>query len=195
MNRVSTITAFLENNIHWKKELLVLIDLLDQSKLTLKFKWGAPTYTLENKNVIGIGAFKSYVGIWFFQGAFLNDKSNKLVNASEGKTKGMRQWRFTSIHDMDAALIEEYINEAIVNQEQGKEIKRDLSTAFTMPETLLNAFSDKTFRDSFHKLTPGKQKEYAQHINEAKQESTKLRRVQKAIPLILEGKGLHDKYR
>ncbi|MBK7633096.1 MAG: hypothetical protein IPJ13_01585 [Saprospiraceae bacterium] len=46
--------------------------------------------------MVGLAAFKSYTGIWFFQGGLLDDKQQFLMNAQEGKTKAMRQWRFFS---------------------------------------------------------------------------------------------------
>ena len=48
---------------------------------------------------------------------------------------------------------------------------------------------------SFDSLTPFKQKEYSEHIGSAKQEKTRISRLEKSIPLIAEGKGLNDKYR
>ncbi len=65
-------------------------------------KWGAPVYTLDYKNIVGLGAFKSYVGLWFFQGALLNDEKKKLINAQEDKTKALRQWRFNSVKKIEA---------------------------------------------------------------------------------------------
>lgn len=38
-------------------------------------------------------------------------------------------------------------------------------------------------------------KEYAEHIGSAKREAIALTRLQKAIPQILKGKGLYDKYK
>jgi uncharacterized protein YdeI (YjbR/CyaY-like superfamily) len=55
-----------------------------------------PVYALKGKNVAGFSAFKSWAGIWFFQGVFLKDEKGVLINAQEGTTKGLRQWRFKS---------------------------------------------------------------------------------------------------
>jgi uncharacterized protein YdeI (YjbR/CyaY-like superfamily) len=54
---------------------------------------------------------------------------------------------------------------------------------------------NKQLDNTFYDLSKGKQKEFATYISEAKQEKTKLNRLTKIIPLILEGKGLNDKYR
>lgn len=44
-------------------------------------------------------------------------------------------------------------------------------------------------------LTKGKQREYNEYIEQAKQEKTKASRIEKIKPLILENKGLNDKYK
>jgi uncharacterized protein YdeI (YjbR/CyaY-like superfamily) len=54
---------------------------------------------------------------------------------------------------------------------------------------------DKTLYAAFKKLRPGKQRDYNEFIATAKQEKTKLSRLKKTIPMILENKGLHDKYK
>jgi uncharacterized protein YdeI (YjbR/CyaY-like superfamily) len=44
-------------------------------------------------------------------------------------------------------------------------------------------------------MTPGKQREYCEYISEAKRDATKLKRLEKIIPMIIEGVGLNDKYK
>jgi hypothetical protein len=47
----------------------------------------------------------------------------------------------------------------------------------------------------FSQLTKGKQREYADYITDAKREETRIKRLEKILPLIKTGKGLYDKYR
>lgn len=54
---------------------------------------------------------------------------------------------------------------------------------------------DSDYKESFKSLTPGKQREYCEHIATAKREATKLSRLEKIKPMILKGIGLHDKYK
>ena len=177
---------------HLLKELRLL---LNQSELEEKMKWGMPTYCLQNKNVIGIGAFKDYVGLWFFNGVFLKDEANVLINAQEGKTKGMRQWRFTSPTELNHTRIRHYIEEAIQNQREGKEVKAE-KKPLSIPDELKEALaSDALLSEAFEKLTPGKQKEYASYIEEAKLAKTKASRILKIHPMIIQGIGLNDQYR
>lgn len=182
----------------WIKGIEILRSLLLTTELVEEVKWGMPTYTLDKKIVIGIGAFKSYFGIWFHNGVFLKDKAKVLINAQEGKTKGMRQWRFTDHKDIEEALLLEYILEAIQNQKEGKivPIEKPKSKPIVIPQQLADAFQkDTMLSDRFHGLTSFKQKEYCEYISTAKRDATKLSRLEKCIPLILDNKGLNDKYR
>ncbi len=179
----------------WSDELKTLRQLLLKSELEETVKWGMPVYTLDGKNVVGIAGFKKHYGLWFYQGVFLSDSKNLLVNAQEGKTKAMRQMKFFLGDKLNKKLITQYINEATENQKKGLTVKPE-SVKLTMPTELKKALDkDAMVKKSFLALTPGKQKEYMGYILEAKMEKTKLSRIQKIIPLIQSGKGLHDKYK
>ena len=49
--------------------------------------------------------------------------------------------------------------------------------------------------DAFKLLTPSKQREYCEYIDTAKRETTKQTRLEKIKPMIIQGIGLHDKYK
>jgi len=128
---------------------------------------------------------------------FLKDEKKLLVNAQEGKTKALRQMRFTSIDDIDKNVVLAYIKEAIENQKLGKEIKPNRSKKETIiPNELKKELTkDAALNSSFNNLTPYKQREYCEHIDSAKREATKISRLEKIKPMILQGVGLHDKYK
>ncbi len=197
MEKVHSVEEYIEKYERWSDALTFLRDIMNSTELVETLKWSIPTYTINGKNVLGIGAFKNHFGVWFFNGVFLTDKHNILRNAQEGKTKAMRQLNFTSIDEIDKNIMLEYVHEAIKNQKAGKEVKADRSKKeVVLPEELKAAFnSNKELETAFTNLTPGKQREYCDHIAGAKQEATRMRRLDKAIPLILNGVGLHDKYK
>lgn len=181
----------------WKECDEFMNILILQTNLTKEFKWGTDIYTFQGKNVIGWAGFKNFFSLWFYNGVFLEDTYNVLVNASEGKTKALRQWRFTNISEMDADKILVYINESIQTIKDGKSIVIEKSKIMIQPEgLLLDALTSNTLlKIAFDKLTPGKQKDYIEYIKEAKQEKTKIARIDKITPLILAGTGLNDKYK
>ena len=181
----------------WSEELEFLKSIIAKTELIETTKWGGCVYVLDNKNVIGIGGFKNYFTIWFFNGVFLKDEKKVLVNAQEGVTKSLRHWRFTSKDDIVEAIVLDYIYEAIENEKQGKIIKtQNAGVTIEMPEIFQKELDlDKNLAEAFLKFSPYKQKEFLEYIVEAKREETKRSRREKIKPMILENIGLNDKYR
>jgi len=197
MKKVYSVEEYIETNSHFGEALTLLRTIILKTNLNESVKWSAPVYDLNGKNVVGLGAFKHHFGIWFFNGVFLKDEHNLLINAQENKTKALRQMRFESIDDIDKNLVLAYVKEAIENQKLGKEIKPDRTKKETIiPDELNQVFkAQSNVNKAFKALTPGKQREYCAHIADAKREATKLSRIEKIIPMILNGVGLHDKYK
>lgn len=196
MRKAASADRYFDTAPLWRTELSLLRKALLASGLTEEMKWGAPCYTLDGANIVGLGAFKSYVGLWFFHGALLKDADKVLVNAQVGRTRAMRQWRMTSAADINPALIARYLNEAIALAKSGASVPKAAPKKLLMPPELAKALKgDRKARAAFEMLTPGKQREYADYVGEAKQAATKERRIAKILPMIRAGGGLNDKYR
>jgi len=112
VQRTKSVDDYLKKCDNWSVELTRLRDILVKSGLTEEVKWGMPCYTSSGKNVVSLVGFKSYFGLWFHQGASLKDVDGVLINAQEGKTKALRQWRMTSRQDIRTAIIKRYLKEA-----------------------------------------------------------------------------------
>ena len=197
MKKVNSVEEYIETNSNWSEALTTLRNIINSTEVEETLKWSAPVYTINGKNIIGLGAFKNHFGIWFFNGVFLKDEKKLLVNAQEGKTKALRQMRFESINDIDKNTVLSYVKEAIINQKLGKEIKPNRTNKETVipEELLIELDKDSDYKNSFNKLTPGKQREYCDHVASAKRDTTKQSRLEKIKPMILEGIGIHDKYK
>ena len=198
MAKIESVDEYLEKHSNFFEGLSILRRIIKQTKLEETIKWSAPVYTLNNKNVLGLGAFKNHFGIWFFNGVFLKDEYNLLENAQEGKTKALRQMKFTDSNEIKENLVLEYVREAILNQEQGKELKpkKTKPAEVEIPKELEESLkSDSNLKKSFESLSPYRQKEYSEYIRTAKRDSTKQSRLQKIVPMIKKGIGLHDKYK
>ena len=196
MKRFKSVDEFIETSPeHYRAALILLREILNGSGLEESVKWGMPVYTLNNKNVVGIGYFQSYFGLWFFQGIFLPDNSKVLINAQEGKTQAMRQWRFESIDQINVDLVKVYIQDAIQNQKDGKEFK-PTKKPLIIPDTLKEVLNSMDgLGTAFENLSLTMKREYAEYIDSAKRENTQKKRLEKIIPMILKGKGLNDRYR
>lgn len=196
MNKNKTFAAFLAKHQQWETQLLDMQKLLLECGLEETIKWGMPTYTFEGKNILGLGAFKEHIGVWFFQGVFLKDELGLLRNAQEGKTRGMRSWQIKKGEKIKVRAMKSYVKEAIANHKKGLAIKPERNKKLILPDELKTALkADKALKLKFEELTPGKRREFAEHIGTAKQEKTRLSRLEKSIPMILAGVGMNDKYK
>jgi uncharacterized protein YdeI (YjbR/CyaY-like superfamily) len=196
MTSATSVDDYIRDADRWRAELRKLREILIATKLKEEIKWGGPCYTHHGKNVVGLGAFKTYFGLWFHQGALLKDDDRVLVNAQEGKTRALRQWRMTSADDIKPAMIRHYLKEAIAHADVGHEVKAERSQPVDVPPELQKALrSHKGLLAAFQALRKGLQREYADYIASAKRDETKQQRIEKILPMISAGVGLNDKYR
>ncbi|WP_258455269.1 YdeI family protein [Aequorivita sp. CIP111184] len=190
------VDAFIAEQTKWKEKLQQLRAVFQKTELKEEVKWGKPTYTLDGKMVAAMADFKNHMALWFHQGVFLKDRHKKLINAQEGVTKALRQWRFEEEDKIDSNLVLEYIKEAIANASAGKELKKAIKKDVPIPNIFKSALAeDKELQKSFNSLTPGKQREFTKYIGEAKREATQQSRLEKCRELIKQGVGINDKYK
>ncbi len=197
MKKIHSVEDYIELNSHCAEGLTMLCNIINTTELEETVKWSMPTYCLNGKNVLGIGAYRNHFCLWFHQGVFLKDKENLLINAQENKTKALRQMRFKTKADINKPAVLAYIKEAIENQRIGRAVKPQRKTkAPVIPIELSTILkSNITLSKHFKSLTLGKQREYCDYISEAKREDTKHKRLDKITPMIIKGVGLHDKYK
>ena len=196
MKRFKTVDDYIANVGQWQVEVQQLRKILQSTGLTEAVKWGIPCYTCDGKNVVGICSFKAYFGLWFYQGVLLRDKSKVLINAQEGTTKALRQWRMTSTRDIKSNTIKSYVKEAIQLVRAGQQVSADKNKPIVVPPELKKALQKSSkLKRSFGEMRPGRRREYADYIAQAIQAETRQRRIDKILPMIAANVGLNDKYR
>lgn len=192
MNKVD---QFLEKSSNWKKEMTLLREIiLDNKDLTEDYKWMHPCYTLQGKNVVLIHGFKDYCALLFHKGVLLKDPEGILIQQTEN-VQSARQIRFTGINQIkqQKAIIKDYIKEAVAIQRSGKKVTLKETKDFSFPEELaIKLKEDKDLHNAFYALTPGRQRAYLFYFGQAKQSQTRVSRIEKYIPKILDGKGIDD---
>jgi uncharacterized protein YdeI (YjbR/CyaY-like superfamily) len=183
-------------NTKWIELEDYLRHLVSSTELSETIKWGMPVFTYEGKNVLGFAGMKNHFAVWFYNGVFLSDPDQVLINAQEGKTKALRQWRLHSLEELDEKKFLALVQDAIANEKKGLVWKPEKSEPLPIPPLLAEQLkSNSPLKKAFEQLTPFKQKEYIEYLTEAKREATQISRLEKIIPMILQGIGLHDKYR
>ena len=181
--------------VTWSAEIRALRQIMLSTELTEEMKWGSPVYTLNGKNVIMLAAFKPYVCLSFFKGALLEDPYN-LLHAPGKNSQVWHLLRFTSVDEIpdSESMIREYIAHAIAIERAGKTVDLPARHDLEFPPELESVFeNDPAFKAAFEALTPGRQRGYNLHFTGAKQSKTRYARIEKCMPAIMEGKGLHDR--
>lgn len=178
----------------WQQEIRLLRDILIDCHLSETLKWGVPTYTYKNSNVVLIHVFKAYCALLFFKGSLLKDEEKRLIQQTQN-VQAARQLRFTTLAEIadSKSRIQEYILEACKLEESGEKVKLKSPSQFEMVKEFEGKLSsDLLLKEAFYALTPGRQRAYLLHFSGAKLGTTRSARVAKQIPQIMAGKGLND---
>ena len=138
---------------------------------------------------------KEYCALLFCKGALLRDAHGILIQPTEN-TQAARHIRFTNVRkivEMET-ILKAYIHKAIEVEKAGLEVIYKKIAEFTISEELQNKLDESSaLKIAFAALTPGRQRGYNLFFSGAKQSATRAARVEKCVPLILKGRGLHDR--
>lgn len=178
----------------WRDELAALRQILRGTPLIEDFKWSSPVYTHDGGNVAIVWRFRDRAALGFFKGALLDDAEGILAAHGEN-SRSMRTANFTSVGEIGkvAAILGDYLAEAIRLQTEGRRVEPPGGDPDYPPELLERLDGDAAFRAAFEALTPGRRRGWALNFSQAKQSETRARRIEKAVPRILDGKGMHDR--
>ncbi len=178
----------------WVDELRSLRQLVLECGLAEEIKWSVPCYTLNGSNVAMVSAFRDYACLSFFKGSLLRDPEGLLVKPGE-HSQAARQLRFTAVQEIRGRepAIRALLVEAINAEKSGKKVPFKKNPE-PVPEELQERLrADPALKAAFEALSPGRQRGYILYVSGAKQSATRMARVEKYIPRILEGKGIHDR--
>jgi uncharacterized protein YdeI (YjbR/CyaY-like superfamily) len=143
-----------------------------------------------------LAALRENVVLSFFKGSLLLDEEQILEKPGDN-TRSARVIRFTGLETISKLkpVLQNYIFEAMEVEKAGLKVdfseNRNLKYSVELEDKLE---SDPVFRAAFEALTPGRKRGYHLYISSSKQEKTRLARIEKCTPMIMEGIGLHDHY-
>ncbi len=177
----------------WPDELKALRAIALQCGLTEELKWGVPCYTFQQNNVAIVSAFKEYAALSFFKGSLLND-THKLLDKPGKSSQAARLIRFTNVREIikKEAILKAYIFEAMEVEKAGLKVAFKKNPERVPEEFQKTMTENPVVKAAFEALTPGRQRGYIIHFSQPKQSKTRVSRIEKCIPRILDGKGLHD---
>lgn len=185
---------FFEKSGQWQEAYAALRPIILGCGLVEELKWGKPCYTLEGANVLLMHGFKDYCALLFHKGALLKDPKAILVQQTEN-VQSARQIRFTDVQQITKlkATLKAYIRAAMEVEKAGLKVEFKKSSEFVVAEEFqVQLDQNAALRAAFEALTSGRQKGYLLYFSGAKQARTRLARVEKCVPKILDGLGLDD---
>lgn len=194
MNTNPNLDFFFDKPSKWQEAYHALRQIVLKTGLKEELKWGCPCYTFQGSNVALIHGFKDYCAILFHKGALLEDVHGMLIQQTKN-VQAARQIRFEKLKEIQGKKeeIQSYLFQAIEVEKAGVKVELKKTTEFEMVEEFKNALEeDELLKKAFESLTPGRQRAYLLYFSQAKQSKTRLSRVEKKKPAILQGKGLND---
>jgi uncharacterized protein YdeI (YjbR/CyaY-like superfamily) len=191
----SQVAEYIEGMRAWRAELEALRPILLRAGLQEELKWYKPCYSHGGSNVVIFQPFKQLCALLFFKGALLEDPDGALKEQGENTRSALRL-EFRSVAQVMSAArtIEALVQDAIRVEEAGLSLpKRAATDDGPYPEELeMLLDADAALREAWERLTPGRRRGWLLHFNGAKQSKTRLARIGRATPRILEGFGMHD---
>ena len=160
------------------------------AELTETLKWSHPCYMHSKRNVVILGAFIKDFRLNFFQAGLLEDPFKLLQKRSES-SEVADCLKFDHVDQVIERKdqITELLKNAIFVAASGRKVEKR-EKVMERPATLIEILSeDAVLKKAFDALTPGRQRSYIIHLNNAKNDSTKRRRLLSARGKILSGKG------
>jgi hypothetical protein len=156
-------------------------------------KWNVPSFEYQGI-LCGMAAFKAHLQVGFW-------KHDLVVGA---RMSGMGFGRITSVDDLPPrAKFVAYVKKAAKLNEQGvkapwmiaREKKRSAKKPIPMPADFRAALGrNRKAKAVFDGFSPSHKREYLEWITDAKQETTRGRRIAQSIEWIAEGKARNWKY-
>jgi uncharacterized protein YdeI (YjbR/CyaY-like superfamily) len=189
------VDAYLDRAGKWKEELKTLRKILLSRRLVEELKWGKPCYTFDKRNVVILIPMKESCALAFSKGVLLKDPKGILLAPGEN-SQAVRWIKFTNVSDIAELepILNAYVDEAVEIEAAGLKVSFKQTSELTVPVELQVKLDElPALKSAFDALTPGRQRAYILHFSAPKQSKTRESRVEKCMPLILDGKGLNDR--
>ncbi|MEY2830011.1 MAG: hypothetical protein RIQ33_1869 [Bacteroidota bacterium] len=160
-------------------------------------KWGFPVF--EYKGLLcGFASFKAHCSFNLWKYKLVEDKHGLI---EKGERDGMGIFgKIYSLKDLPSEkIMMDYLKQAIELNEKGIKLPAPARNKINPPLIIPNEFKDALDRNKFAKIafenfSYSHKKEYVEYITEAKQEKTRLSRIEKSIEKLAENKSHNWKY-
>jgi len=191
---------YIEQSAEFARPILVHLRQLIHSCEPLveeKIKWGMPFF--EYKGTLAhLASFKAHCAFGFWKASLIEDLDEILQK--KGRESMGDLGRITSQADLPSDdILKQYIIEAIRLNEAGvtkPTPKKNQVIVPPMPDYFKKALAENpTSKANFADMPPSYRKEYILHLEDAKTEATRQRRLDKTLIQLTEKNSLNSKYK
>jgi len=155
-------------------------------------KWSAPAFTVDDKILLIMAAFKAHAALNFWRG--------QEIRGQEANAEAMGQFgKLTSIDDLPSdaeldALIAEAARLAATAPAPRKVKHEPKPAAELHPDFAAALEASPAAKATLEGFAPSARRDYLDWVSEAKQEATRAKRIATAVEWLAEGKKRHWKY-
>jgi uncharacterized protein YdeI (YjbR/CyaY-like superfamily) len=180
--------------LRWTAPLVALRALAREAGLTEEMKWGHPTYTVDGRNVVILGAFKDRCTVSFVEGAGLPDPGGLLERPGPNSHRD-RLVAFRSLEELEARReqVRSLLAAAVAFARSGERLPPRTEADPVPAELEERLAADPALRTAWDALTPGRRRSHVLHVSGAARAETRLRRAERCAPDILAGKGFQER--
>lgn len=159
-------------------------------------KWGYPHF--QYKGIVGsMAAFRKHASFGFWKGQLMDDPHGLFKGVGSTSMAGMKIESVSQLPSEKVML--QYIRQAVALNEEGVKVPRARAArpaAAVRPPDYFMATLRKNRKAlaTFEDFSPSHRKEYIEWVTEAKQETTRAKRLETAVLWMAEGKPRNWKY-
>ncbi|GGI24092.1 YdeI/OmpD-associated family protein [Pedobacter mendelii] len=166
------------------------------ARIEEKIKWSMPFFDFKG-TVCHFAAFKNHCAFGFWKASLMTDEYNIFKERKEAMGWLGQIRSFNDLPEDDVLIA--YVQQAIQLNEDGISLpakKKSTQKTLEIPEYFIDALQqDPSALAIFQNFSNSNKKEYVLWLEDAKTESTKLKRLETAVEWIAEGKTRMWKYK
>jgi uncharacterized protein YdeI (YjbR/CyaY-like superfamily) len=154
-------------------------------------KWGAPAFTVDGKILLIIAAFKAHAVLNFWRGQELRGDAAEADGMGQfGKLRSLADLP----HDAELDRLITQAAELAASSPAPRQVKHAKSAPKLHPDFAAALAKVPAAQAALDSFPPGARRDYLDWIADAKQDSTRIKRIATAIEWLSEGKKRNWKY-
>lgn len=199
--KIKEVDSYIEKSAEFSKPILNhLRELVHDTcpQVEEKIKWGMPHFDYKGP-FCHMAAFKQHCAFGFWKSALMED-FNQVMEKENRQAMG-NLGKITLVQELPAdPILQSLLMEAMRLNDEGIKLPSTAKTKGAVvvpviPKDLAAALKvNPEAKAMFESMPPSHRKEYILHIEDAKTDATRQKRIQKTITQVLEKKSLNWKY-